>query len=148
MADDIVTRLRWNVEHCQHGNQRYYNGPEGIEVRFATSCSNCEAWRDCADEIERLREKLKQREADKSMYLKLSQEHHELNLLCTEAYATAWNAVIGYINDWCNPSKDENNDEYQEYRFVWEMMDALRAKWEARFQNGSPTGSPPASTVL
>lgn len=55
MADDIVTWLRNAASRCTHGNERYYNGPEGIETYFKDFCVLCVSWREAAEEIERLR---------------------------------------------------------------------------------------------
>ncbi len=54
-VDDIVTRLRNLVGRCTHGNERFYNGPEGIETYFKESCGVCVSWSDAANEIERLK---------------------------------------------------------------------------------------------
>jgi len=58
VTDDIVTRLRNLADRCTHGNERYYNGPEGIETYFKDSCGRCVSWKEAADEIERLRNTL------------------------------------------------------------------------------------------
>ena len=55
VADDIVTWLRNAASRCTHGNERYYNGPEGIETYFKDFCVLCVSWREAAEEIERLR---------------------------------------------------------------------------------------------
>jgi hypothetical protein len=56
MTDDIVTRFRSAADRCTHGNERFYNGPEGIEMYFEKSCILCVSWREAADIIEQLRE--------------------------------------------------------------------------------------------
>jgi hypothetical protein len=56
MTDDIVTRMRVKASRCTHGNERYYNGPEGIDAYLIDTCSWCYSWNEAADEIERLRE--------------------------------------------------------------------------------------------
>ena len=57
--EDIVTRLRNLVGRCTHGNERFYNGPEGIETYFKESCGLCGSWDEAVAEIERLREENK-----------------------------------------------------------------------------------------
>lgn len=54
MTDDIVTRMRVKASRCTHGNERYYNGPEGIDAYLIDTCSWCYSWNEAADEIERL----------------------------------------------------------------------------------------------
>jgi len=61
----------------------------------------------------------------------LRADRDEWESLAKEAYSTAWNAVIGYMNDWCFPEK--GTDEHEEYRFSWEAMDKLRDRWEAKY---------------
>ncbi len=58
MSSDIVTRFRAAADRCTHGNERFYNGPEGTETYFKDSCELCVSWKKAADEIEQLRNTL------------------------------------------------------------------------------------------
>jgi hypothetical protein len=55
MSIDITTRFRTAASKCTHGNEQFYNGPEGIEVYFRNTCGLCNSWTEAANEIDKLR---------------------------------------------------------------------------------------------